>query len=654
MKYLYIPTTTLNFNNILSTGSISPAAIYSIRRFGYKQFEVVSPNPFINLLVLYDRCPKFIIDNVDRDSYSMVIRLSPNCLRQQLTKHPSSTTDIVIYTCKETIYFEPSSAELFFADQDAQQITLNKSEPSLTTKLVELYRPRMRNPYPDDAFEWSSKILEGIKDEKVDVALDSQDTDSRINRLKGFVAGYIIGAYKSITPEIASCRSKFRTVRNILSALLNDPSRKYPKSIRNDLDLSCDTLDDFFADIDIGYRRFEPDQGDSIAIDHGELTVLRDRNKPDDNSTESLRRLVNVYCLTSEFYGQLDENRWEVALAGGKVIRTLIGAQWEGSSHKTYINNLLNIKSGTTFEFNDSDSLVMKSFAAFVLKGDDLDKLEAFLSANGIGDFRIAFALWGAMFGFSKIPKTYYNLPFQQGEDEYAKNMHAYTHSVVHGIAQVKLPQEVFITAETPVDGIPLTEESSLYQDAQDLLGQLQQKIPGANPWHAKLHELLLASGGLSKEFIKRLSDTNASELGQKRLKGTTKTAVVDFFNKIKELQTEQRSYPMFSFGPSQKLKLWDDAKVWDALRDAVPIMQQERLRDDLEWFKQDWKNPHSTYWGWCNENAKGQMAKTPLAHRTNEEAITAFCKLLISPKKNYLSTSELEDIQRLLRGRYS
>ena len=41
MKKLYIPTSTLNFNNILSSESISPKAFYAIRGFGYSRWQEV-------------------------------------------------------------------------------------------------------------------------------------------------------------------------------------------------------------------------------------------------------------------------------------------------------------------------------------------------------------------------------------------------------------------------------------------------------------------------------------------------------------------------------------------------------------------------------------------------------------------------------------
>lgn len=41
MKRFYIPTSSLNFNNILSSESISPKAFYTARSFGYGRWVSV-------------------------------------------------------------------------------------------------------------------------------------------------------------------------------------------------------------------------------------------------------------------------------------------------------------------------------------------------------------------------------------------------------------------------------------------------------------------------------------------------------------------------------------------------------------------------------------------------------------------------------------
>ena len=63
-RKLYIPTSSLNFNNILSSESISPCAFYPRRGFGFKRFEKVELNNLDNVILLYDKYPYFdIVDS---------------------------------------------------------------------------------------------------------------------------------------------------------------------------------------------------------------------------------------------------------------------------------------------------------------------------------------------------------------------------------------------------------------------------------------------------------------------------------------------------------------------------------------------------------------------------------------------------------------
>jgi hypothetical protein len=648
MNYLYIPTTTLNFNNILSTGSISPAAVYPARGFGYKQFELVEPNPFKNVLLLYDRYPVFTIEDAERDSHPLIFRIRADRLPCELSTPSKRKADPSIYTCVQTIYFDPSSADLYFSNADARQIAIAKAEPSLTTKLVELYHPHFRVLQDGDldTFEWSNEVMLGITDGGNAATIECCNTDNRINRLKGFACGYILGAYRSIDPKMAVTKSTIRMLRNKASAMLSDPSRAYPDALRQDVELSCSTLEQFFAEADIGTRRFDPKHGDSITIDRDLITEVHDRHDSATRSTQSLVRLVNDYCLTSEFFGQLDEKRIDVALAGAKAIRALVGQQWEGGSYQKYINALLNnIKSGSAFDFNDSNSLAMQSFAAFVLKGDDLERLESFLTAHGIGDFRIAFALWGAMFGFSKIPKTIFNFPFAQGDASYAKAMHYYVYSVVHGILLKDLEQV------SPVQQAPAVTRQSR-QDAPLLavLNQLKLALPGCAPWEAKIEELLKANDGLTKRFIKRLKATKVAELGVKLKKGTTKKAVVTFFERAFESQP-QNPRQQGTLPQAQPVVFWSDEHAWEVICDAVPAKNHGCVEGTLKWFQGEWQDPNSKYYGWRNEKAKAAIKTKVLEQRTNAEAISAFCSVL--EHNEDLRDPALADVRHLLSSKY-
>ena len=72
---LYIPTCTLNFNNIFSTESISPSSYYQKRGFGNKRFYSVKSNNIDDAIVLYSKFPRYSIDNLDMENSPMVIEV---------------------------------------------------------------------------------------------------------------------------------------------------------------------------------------------------------------------------------------------------------------------------------------------------------------------------------------------------------------------------------------------------------------------------------------------------------------------------------------------------------------------------------------------------------------------------------------------------
>lgn len=648
MKYIYIPTTTLNFNNILSTGSISPAVVYAARRFGYNKFEVVPPNPFQHVLLLYDRYPIYSIEDTDRDNHPLVIRVRVERIPDGLR----FARDIQV--CDNTIYLDPASTEFLFDTLEAKKIALIKAEPSLTTKLIGLYQTRMQiiNNAQHDSFKWSKEMLDGIND-GTEAVLKNCEFDERINRLKGFACGYILGAYKSIDEKGAKYRSVLKEQRNEISAMLNDPSRINPDFLRKALE-SCSILDQLWSEERVGSRRFDPEQGDKIVIKDGLVDVLEDRRKYDPQSTLRLKRLFNMYCITSDFTGQLDEARFNVAFEGGKAIKTLMGSEWENSSNQTYINDLLNnVKSGSPFEFNSSSSLALKSFAAFVQKGDDLDKLESFLVDQGICDFRYAFALWGAMFGFSKIPKTIFNLPDKRGEYSYSRKMHDYVHNAVHSFPLLPPEEKVsqsfdYVDTRTPGEELPL-----------ELINKFKHTHPGAEHWIPSINKLWSECGNICKVFIAKLNKAKATDLGGKR-KGIRKEDVISFFKEYLESESAPSWQPTILIDAQQPFKFWDDQQAWVIIRNAVPTNFQDEIKENLEWFQKEWKEPNSRFYGWQNKECRSHIKDKPLENRTNADAIDYYTRLLknnrdrrLRDNKDFPTEAVIEKIRNLLSCKY-
>ena len=655
MRYLYFPTTTLNFNNILSTGSIAPAAVYTARRFGYNKFEVVPPNPFQNVLLLYARYPVFSVLDADRDNYPLVIRIRAD----RLFDANYAIRDINVYD--KTIYLDPVSTEFLFATPEAKKITLIKAEPSLTTKLVGLYQSHMQavSFAQVDSFNWLREMLDNISDGSSEAAFRNCELDVHINRLKGFVCGYMLGAYKSLDKKVARFRSVIKEQRNEISAMLNDPSRGNQERFRRALE-SCTTLDDLWSAEGIGRQRFESEQGDRIVNDRGQIAGLEYRHESDKRSSQLLIKLFNTYCLTSNFTGQLVEYRFNVAMDGAKAIKNLMGSEWETGSHKPYLTDLVNnVKSGSEFDFNLSDSLLLRSFAAFVLKGDDFDKLESFLVDQGIGDFRIAFALWGGMFGFSKIPKTAYTLPELRGDFSYMKKMHNYVHSVVHAIPLRDLEEKVSqrnLQAVSVV--IPGCGTAPL-----ELTERIQLQVPDAERWMPSIAEQLKENGNDFTAWFQKAKTTDLGGRSKGKMDDVKKDVmrvVRNFFSGELEAQNVPPQQPSLLLDSNRQVKFWGDPYAWEIIKYVVPPVYQNDIKTDLKWFQKNWIDPNSDYYGWQNKKSKSRISDKDLEQRTNYDAIEYFVRFLkntrqrrLKESREFLTESAIEKIGCLLSGRY-
>jgi len=160
MEKLYIPTTTLNFNNILSTESISPKSFYENRSFGYKRFEIVEPNRSNNTLIAYTKIPYFEINDNELDNYPLIIEISKDMIKDLNLNVIDKIHSIEVFQISQTIYLHPNKVKFLFLNEEHKRITLIKSEPSIETKLLPLYQTRMQIINKEDTFKWEEKYLE--------------------------------------------------------------------------------------------------------------------------------------------------------------------------------------------------------------------------------------------------------------------------------------------------------------------------------------------------------------------------------------------------------------------------------------------------------------------------------------------------------------
>ena len=108
---LYIPTTSLNFNNILSTESISPRAFYSQRGFGYSRWFTIPENEIEGAILLYESPYKIVRPISDMEDHPLWIEIETN------DDYPMLKSGIRY--SQRTIYLNPWHTKFYFqTDKD--------------------------------------------------------------------------------------------------------------------------------------------------------------------------------------------------------------------------------------------------------------------------------------------------------------------------------------------------------------------------------------------------------------------------------------------------------------------------------------------------------------------------------------------------------
>lgn len=234
---LYIPTCTLNFNNIFTTESISPASHYSNRGFGNKRYFKVEANDLDNVVMLYSKYPLFKINDGDMENSPMVIEIeSDDYFKEQFVK-VGEKDGIESYASNTSIYLNPFHCLIYFQSYQDIQSVMSKAEQSLENKYSKLYArncivKKEKNwatsfigdlfTSSKDEFSWKSSYLgDAPKIPSGDIS-----EDAIIDKVKGCLTCYLLGANMSVSSEVSRLRQLARKMKNTLSAIVNSPDNK--------------------------------------------------------------------------------------------------------------------------------------------------------------------------------------------------------------------------------------------------------------------------------------------------------------------------------------------------------------------------------------------------------------------------------------------
>ena len=384
-------------------------------------------------------------------------------------------SDHTIYLVRRCTHF------VFFNEQD-MRTTLSLSESSAETKLVDLYKRQIyiRN-FQRRTQQQDIKVETGLNE----VAIEK---DIRINKMKGLLYGYYIGAYLSTPKEITERHKRLTELKNIFGAVVSSEGRQ-PTGVQQK------RMEAIFFEIKKENPAFEaltqycPDNMDAI-LDFEFRCIRSGVSYPNyfdadeiirELSTEEEAKKASSWLRNEEKKLAKDEqtkrkplsvNANELIVKGNAlsdISTALLQNEDEKKLVKAWVNdifilpdynkNIASFKSDLATEitrkareifgdakWENSDmkrwlnnmrkyikgenveiewgNPLVASITSVLLKGDDIDNLLAFMRSMSVSDYRIAFAFYGMLHGFANLTRDFTDNLYTYKDNNYISEVY--------------------------------------------------------------------------------------------------------------------------------------------------------------------------------------------------------------------------------------
>ena len=473
MKKFYIPTSTLNFNNILSSESISPKAFYNKREFGYSRWAIVPENPFNNAITLYDNLCYFERPKSDIEDHPLLIEVS---LDETQLKQAEG-----FWNCDHTIYLAPTTTRFLFFTETDKTITLSMSESSLETKLLRLYTRQIQ------VIQKPTELYKPISlGEPCGLNGQEIEKDIKTNKMKGMLYGYYIGSLLSSDTDSVKYLNVLKEIHNIFAAILSSFEKRPTEYQTERLDTLFDYLNEQNADFKSLYeiisssidnksktkrvwswifgkhdylrnedksvwlsylqnatendnkenqaiiwiksnieeakrkmyanrRLLSPDNGEIVVMDNC-VSSLKNSNITDEMEDYLCISWLNETLSDKNTNGKVSTYKEELATNLTLKAKEIHQDNWEGCQTRTYLNDLRRHIAGAEFTYKWTNGL-LSSIAAVIIAGDDWEKLLAFMQGKGMTDYKLAFAFYATLNGFANLTRDFTDVLYSQDKN---------------------------------------------------------------------------------------------------------------------------------------------------------------------------------------------------------------------------------------------
>ena len=645
MKKYYIPTSTLNFNNILSSESVSPKAFYSKRGFGYSRWTTIPENGFDNAIVLYETIKAFDRPISELEDHSMLIEtyLSENLVTQG---------EDFLY-CDRTIFFSPTATRfLFFSDSD-KRIALSMSENSLESKLLKLYSKKI------DVVDKPLETYQPIVTEEPCALNETQlENDILVNKMKGLLYGYFIGSLLSSDKNSIKQLNELKEINDIFAAINSSIDRKATPAQHERLDtlfssINCNSplfngilsitnnIQQVYDILNVikkeyGYLRNYEDlnnylyqQQNSVGNDSTNPSIIWIKTKIEDlkskmrqnpillspnnrevivsdnrlhtinNGNLSNEKEVELFCewindtlSDRTVNGKISSYREELATKLTLKAKVVYSDTWGNSETRTFMNDLRRHIAGDSFNHEWNNGL-LSSIAAVLIAGNEWDKLLSFMQSKEMTDYRIAFSFYGIINGYANLTRDFTDLLYEQNNKDYVWSVYKEIYKQLLGsiietpspINETKSDAEYkSSTLTTPQELVPVFEcdaFKSLPIDAQNWYKYKVSNIFNQQGISSNTYDYLIS---LSNECPIKKTKTK----WEKCIKSLKPVKPRKNRSKIGQGETLTISFGEQLSNISKRL-FYNDPMAWNIISKHIPGEQQSDIKIDFNWFQNEY-----------------------------------------------------------------
>lgn len=702
-KPFYIPTSSLNFNNIVSSESISPSLFYEKRSYGMKRYVDIYDGKYPHQIIFSDRPYFFSRPKSDVEDHPMLIEV-------RLEENETTPYKKGFYSTDKTIFINPLTCRfLFFSEQD-KLVTKSLSEHSLEVKISELYIPRMTVVRPYEECDFSK-----LKIKETSFSDGTCENDERMNRLKGMLYGYYLGAILSSEQVEVEKLKILQEVLNEFSAIISSGVIYLPKEKENrlrELSMRWQQLSPLFVGLqkeldkvgfdmskltllssilkkyggslsfphleNLGlslYTKYLTQQTDEVEknpamewiegkIEKQCSSMLRHGKKinPEDgeiitNGTdviniqtsdhnELLKYWLNTLLLDSKQTARNSYSKMELATMVTMSAKDFLGNDWEKSKERDFLNKLRKHIAGEAFDIEWNNGTFC-SVAAVVLRGDEWDALLRFMQRKGMCDYRLAFALYGALTGYANMTRDFIDMlfedkkyGFQVYKEVYGQLLGRELHPIANATSlfpytQVTSPKETTTITQKTQSAAQTPTTGHVSEKLDERVISIVYSIQNHPDYQEKY------SKNLKKIEEQGLTDWDEIEKLDKWKKFIGKIKP----NKQKSKRTSQKQkdkvYTQGTlFADNVENFFYIDGAAWDKIKDLVPIESQQKLKGDLEWYQGELK--------------KGGNSKyySKVRRESNKDAISVFVRLK-DGKADYFPEELRDAIKQRLMSLY-